>query len=101
MIAATNADLAQAIEEKTFRLDLFYRLNVDAACAFRPCASARRTSRCLADHFLKSFAERSGGVQHSLDAEAVRALEAQDYPRQRAPAAQHPRGRHDLRAKAR
>jgi two-component system nitrogen regulation response regulator NtrX len=79
VIAATNADLAQAIEEKTFRLDLFYRLNV-VPLRIPPLRERKQDVGLLAEHFLRSFAERSGGVQHSLAPEALHRLEAQDYP---------------------
>lgn len=45
VIAATHVDLAQAIRERRFREDLFYRLNI-AVVPLPPCVSGAKTSRC-------------------------------------------------------
>lgn len=54
IIAATNRDLKQAIEQKTFREDLYYRLNVLAIEV--PPLSKRDQDVCqLADFFVKIY----------------------------------------------
>jgi two-component system nitrogen regulation response regulator NtrX len=79
VIAATNADLMAAIEQKAFRLDLFYRLNVVPLRV--PALRERREDVApLAEHFLATLAERSGGVKHALDPDAAAYLAAQDWP---------------------
>ena len=45
VIAATHVDLAQAIRERRFREDLFYRLNI-AVVPLPPLRQRRETSRC-------------------------------------------------------
>ncbi len=55
LIAATNRDLEKAIEEKEFRSDLYYRLNV-YAIHLPPLRERGDDIRLLANHFLRRFA---------------------------------------------
>ena len=56
LIATTNVDLEQAVREKRFREDLFYRLNV-IRIKLPPLAERREDIPVLAYHFLKRFAK--------------------------------------------
>ena len=50
ILAATNRDLETAVEERRFREDLFFRINV-IQIDFPPLRAARATSCSLAQHF--------------------------------------------------
>lgn len=54
VIAATNRDLAQCVEEGTFRRDLFYRLNV-ATLRIPPLRERPEDILPLAQHYLKEY----------------------------------------------
>jgi len=57
IIAATSKDLERSIEERTFREDLFYRLNVFPI--FMPPLRVRKTDiLLLADHFVEKFNQK-------------------------------------------
>ena len=79
VVAATNADLSQAVEDKTFRLDLFYRLNV---VPLRVPALRERTGDIgpIARHLLERQAERIGRSPAGLADDAVALLENQPWP---------------------
>ena len=79
VIAATNADLAQAVEDKTFRVDLFYRLNV-VPLAVPPLRERASDVPLLARHFLAEIAERTGRSALELEPEAARFLEGLAWP---------------------
>src|SRR5437016_4392851 len=55
IIAATNVDLKQAVDEGTFREDLFYRLNV-ISIALPPLRERREDILPLAQHFIRKYA---------------------------------------------
>lgn len=70
LIAATNANLSEAIAKGQFREDLFYRLNV-IELHLPPLMARREDIIPLARHFLNGRA---------ISLEALRALEAYDWP---------------------
>jgi DNA-binding NtrC family response regulator len=56
IISATNKDLESVIEEKTFREDLYYRLNV-VTISLPPLRKRREDIPLLAQHFLRHYTE--------------------------------------------
>jgi two-component system response regulator AtoC len=77
IIAATSHDLEMAVQQGTFRRDLFFRLNV-VGLRLPPLRERKEDIRLLAEHFLG----RIGGkrVQHSISAEAMKLLLLYDWP---------------------
>jgi len=65
IIAATNKDLREAVEDKTFRDDLYYRLNV-LAIRIPPLRERGNDIRELTDYFIKGFSS-SKGITYSVD----------------------------------
>lgn len=59
VIAATNRNLKQMVEEGRFRADLFYRLNVLNVC-LPPLREREKDAIPLAEHFLALYSRRIG-----------------------------------------
>src|SRR5258707_4092672 len=78
VIAATNKDLKQAIAEKRFREDLFYRLNVVPLHA-PPLRERKEDIPLLAHHFLGRFNQRNGS-RRTLTHGALQKMTAYDFP---------------------
>ncbi len=79
IIAATNKALEQAVAEKQFREDLFYRLNVVRVRV--PALRERRADiRLLVDYFLRKFAAKTKQPVKAVTDEALRALQAYGWP---------------------
>ncbi|HWW50881.1 MAG TPA: sigma-54 dependent transcriptional regulator, partial [Verrucomicrobiae bacterium] len=73
LVAATNRDLRAALEEGTFREDLYYRLNV-VAIDIPPLRDHREDVPALAHFFLEKFARESGSPVQELTPEAMKRL---------------------------
>jgi len=73
LIAATNRDLRAALEEGTFREDLYYRLNV-VAIDIPPLREHKEDIPALANFFLERFARGSGKPVRGITPAAMRLL---------------------------
>ena len=79
IVAATNQDLETLVEEKRFRKDLFYRLNV-IPIVIPPLRDRRSDIPVLIDHFLGRFNQSKHSSITGIDDEALRTLTEYDWP---------------------
>lgn len=78
-IAATNRDLAEAVTERRFRHDLYFRLNV-VELHLPSLAERRDDIPLLAHYFLQRQGLRMGRQLEEISPEAMTILQGYDYP---------------------
>jgi DNA-binding NtrC family response regulator len=79
LIAATNRDLRAALEEGTFREDLYYRLNV-VPINLPPLREHKEDLPDLVAHFLARYRKDSGREIHGVTPECLRVLMSFHWP---------------------
>lgn len=79
VVAATNVDLRRALEEGTFREDLYYRLNV-LPINIPSLRERREDIPYLADHFIRKHAADLGTPELAMSEEAASKLMAYHWP---------------------
>ncbi|HEY6332645.1 MAG TPA: sigma 54-interacting transcriptional regulator, partial [Blastocatellia bacterium] len=79
VIAATNRDLEIAIEDSSFRSDLFYRLNV-FPLEVPPLRERREDIPLLVEYFTLRFAERTGKRVKRISDKTLNLLQSYDWP---------------------
>ncbi len=79
IIAATNKDLKEEVKKGNFREDLLYRLNV-IPIVVPPLRERKEDIPLLVEHFLESFAAEYGKKPKKIAPEALKMLEAHDWP---------------------
>jgi len=79
VIAATNRDLEKAIRERTFREDLFYRLNI-IPIDLPSLRDRTEDIPALVDHFLSHFSREFKKPFNSVTPEAMARLKSHPWP---------------------
>jgi two-component system response regulator PilR (NtrC family) len=79
IIAATNCDLRQMVEEGRFREDLFYRLHV-INIYLPPLRERKEDIPVLANHFLQKYSDENRKPDLELTADALDLLMEYDWP---------------------
>ncbi len=78
ILAASNRNLEQAVEEGKFRKDLYFRLNV-VSLRLPPLRDRKQDIPLLVAHFLEKLVGPAGKVR-SLSDEALKVMLAYDWP---------------------
>jgi DNA-binding NtrC family response regulator len=79
VLAATNVNLRQAVRDRAFREDLYYRLNV-VPIHVPPLRERREDVPRLVEHFVRKFARESRRDVRGVSAGALDALTRYDWP---------------------
>ena len=79
VVTATNQDLAQLVNKKLFRIDLFYRLNVIPIC-LPPLRERLQDIPLLTEFFVAKFAARLNKRIDLIPDEVIAVLKAHDWP---------------------
>ncbi|MFJ2692845.1 sigma 54-interacting transcriptional regulator [Pseudomonas sp. NPDC087336] len=79
VLAATHVDLEAAIEKKSFREDLYYRLNV-LQVATAPLRERNGDLSMLANHFSHFYSRETGRRPRSFSEDALIAMGKHDWP---------------------
>ena len=79
IIAASNVDLERAVDEGSFRRDLFYRLSV-FPINLPPLRERREDIHPLVIHFLEHYKQRTGRFVSGISKPALSALISYDWP---------------------
>ncbi len=79
IIAATNRNLEEAIDEGTFRKDLYYRLNV-ISFKMPPLRERREDIPLLTEHFLYRFSQETNKPIDQISREAIDEMMLYEWP---------------------
>ncbi len=79
VIAATNQDLWRMVQERQFRADLYYRLNV-FPIAIPPLRERQDDIPILAEYFVQKFAAKHGKAIQSIPDDVMAALRHHEWP---------------------
>ncbi|MFK4766296.1 sigma-54-dependent transcriptional regulator [Desulfobaculum sp. SPO524] len=79
IVAATNVDLAKAVQDGTFREDLYYRLNV-VRIQMPPLRERREDIPLLAAHFLQKYASENEKDLQGFSSEALNYISGYEWP---------------------
>ena len=79
LIAATNVDLAKAVQEGRFREDLYYRLNV-IPVHVPPLRDRRDDIPLLVQHFIQVYAQKNGKAIGGCSPQALALLSDYTWP---------------------
>jgi DNA-binding NtrC family response regulator len=79
VVAATNQDLAEAVDKGEFRQDLYYRLDV-VAIRLPPLRERVEDIPLLVQHFLKFYSRESGKTMPAVSDKAMELLCAYAWP---------------------
>jgi DNA-binding NtrC family response regulator len=79
IIAATNSDLRYLVDNRQFREDLFYRLNI-LSVVLPPLRERKEDILLLANHFLKLYAKEFGKGEFTFGLSAKAKLMSHGWP---------------------
>jgi DNA-binding NtrC family response regulator len=79
IIAASNSDLYAAVQQRTFRDDLYYRLNV-IAIKIPPLRERPEDIPLLTEHFIKKYSEENRRNNFEVDPAAMKVLLDYQWP---------------------
>jgi transcriptional regulator with GAF, ATPase, and Fis domain len=79
VLAATNCDLGAAVDAGTFRLDLFYRLNV-FPIEIPSLRDRPKDILLLATYFIERYASKAGKKIRNIERKTLGWLQAYDWP---------------------
>ncbi|MFK7817178.1 MAG: sigma 54-interacting transcriptional regulator [Planctomycetaceae bacterium] len=79
VVAATNRDLEEAVEEGEFRSDLYFRLNV-TEIHVQPLRERRGDVALLSEFFLRKFVEKTGRPIRGFTDDAMKMMNSYSWP---------------------
>jgi transcriptional regulator with GAF, ATPase, and Fis domain len=79
VIAATNRDLEEAVDEECFREDLYYRLNV-VEIDLPPLRDRDNDAILIAKFLVNELAENLGLPKKNLSSDAIQAIQQYEWP---------------------
>jgi formate hydrogenlyase transcriptional activator len=79
VVAATNQNLTRMVDERKFRADLYYRLNV-FPMTVPPLRERGNDITLLIEHFVQQFAQRQGKAISCIPDDVMEVLKHHDWP---------------------
>lgn len=79
VITATNRDLESAVSEGSFRMDLFYRLNV-FPIHIPPLVERKEDIGTLVEYFIHRYSRKAGKKIRNIESETLELLKSYSWP---------------------